>query len=559
MGPFARRLAPVAGAVLALCAGACSGPGVRGEADPARSRTVTIGSTVGLDGVNPLVSGGVRLSNEVLDQLFHSLLAEQTDWTEHPPSLVPALARSWELSPDGLQLTFHLRPDARWSDGAPVTAEDVRFTYEAQLAPEVAWPYAQSKRQIRAVEVLDARTVRFDFREPYPYSVIDVNDGRVLPSHAWKALPFDRWRVSEPWFQQHLVTSGPFRVGSWTSKSSDFVLVRDPDHRSPSAADPAPGAEPQREGGSGFDRVVFRVIPDSAALIERLLAGDLDFFEGLSPRDAERVRASNKLRLIVSDVRQYEYIGWNNRRPPFDDPEIRRALTLAIDRKSLVDTLMRGFASICAGPIPPGVWARDSDLEPWPYDPVEARAILARKGFRDSDGDGILERDGRPFRFTLTTNAGNRTRAEAAVLIRDQLRRVGIDAQPAVLEFQVEWERQLVGDFDAVIGGWGIPSTLDFRPEFHSSQIGNRGHNFVAYRNAEVDRLLDEVHAEPDLETARPQLVRFQRILHQEQPYTFLWEPKRLSAASRDIDGIVVDEISGLRTLDRWKRRPPAP
>ena len=553
----ARRLVPVAGAVLALCVCACPGPARRNPADPARSRTVTIGATVGLEGVNALLSGGVRLTNEVLDQLFLSLLAEQTDWAQHPPSLQPELAESWEISPDGLELTFHLRPGAHWSDGAPVTAEDVRFTYEAQLSPEIAWPFANSKRQIESVQIVDERTVRFRFREAHPFSVIDVNDGRVLPSHAWKPLPFERWRVSEPWFRQHLVTSGPFLLADWTSKSSDFTLIRNPAIRKPAASAATEGPDPP--AGSRFDRVVFRVIPDSAALVERLLAGDLDFYEGLTPRDAERVRASDRLRLIVTDVRQFEYIGWNNRRPPFDDPEIRRALTLAIDRKSLVDTLMRGFASICSGPVPPGVWARDPDLEPWPYDPEQARAILAAKGFRDLDGDGILERAGRPFRFTLTTNTGNRMRAEAAVLVRDQLRRVGIDAEPATLEFQVEWERELAGDYDAVIGGWGIPSTLDFRPDFHSSQIGDRGHNFVAYRNAEVDRLLDEIRDAPDLEAARPQLIRLQRIIHREQPYTFLWEPKRLSAAARDIEGIETDAISALRTLDRWSRRPPAP
>lgn len=541
MRPVLRLAWGLAGAALAGCGGARPDAGAAGGP----GGTVTIGTTVDLAGVNELLSGGVRFTNEVLDQLFLSLLREQPDWAEHPPTLAPELAESWRLADDGRTLTFRLRADALWSDGEPVTAEDVRFTWQAQVSPAIAWPYAQSKGTITAVEALDPRTVRFRFRAGYPFQVIDANDGHLLPAHAWRALPFEQWRRAEPWFRERLVVDGPFRLAAWRP-GSELVLERNP--QAPHAPR-APRPEP------GFERVVFRVVPDPAALVERLLAGEIDFYDGLSPLDAERVQASPRLRVVAGASRQFDYIGWNTRRAPFDDPEVRRALTLAIDRQALVDTLWRGFARVAAGPVPAGVWARDPALAPWPYDPDQARALLARRGFADHDGDGVLDRDGRPLRFELTTNVGNRLRSDAAVLIRDQLRRVGVDVEPRALELQALIERNRTGDFDATISGWAIDTTLDLRPYFHSAEIAD-GQNFVAYRNAELDRALDGARGEPDLASARPLLVRVQRILHQEQPYTFLWEPRRLVAVARDLEGVEVTHLSALGTLARWSRAP---
>jgi peptide/nickel transport system substrate-binding protein len=542
MNPLLGRFAAALGAALlaAGCGAPASGPGAAREPPPA---VATVGTTVDLAGVNELVSGGVRFTTELLDQLFLSLLAEQPDWAEHPPTLAPALAESWRLSSDGRELVFRLRADALWSDGAPVTAEDVLFTWRAQCAPEIAWSYAQSKEAIEAVEVVDPRTVRFRFRRAYPYQVVDANDGRILPAHAWSELPFESWRRSEPWFRARLITNGPFRLASW-KPGQELVLEPNPALAAP--------ARPRLE------RVVFRVVPDAAALVERLFAGEIDVLDGLTPRDAARVEASPRLRLAVSDARQFDFIAWNQRRPPFDDPQIRLALTLAIDRQALVDTLWRGYARVAAGPVPTGVWARDPELAPWPYDPERAREILARRGFLDRDGDGVVEREGRPLAFALTTNSANRLRVEAAVLIQDQLRRVGVAAEPRLIEMNALGEVMRAGQFEALLAGWAIDTTLDFRPYFHSASIGDEGWNVIAYRNPEVDRLLDEVRADPDLESARPRLVRVQRILHEEQPYTFLWEPRRLAAVSRDLEGVEVTHLSALGTLARWSRRPSA-
>ena len=534
-----RRLLPLATAA-ALLAAACARPADDTHAGDgaAPAGEIVIGTRADLAGVNELVSGGVQFTNEIHALLFRGLLEEQPDWSEHPPTLEPDLAESWESSPDGDALTFRLRPGARWSDGRPVTAEDVVFTWRAQVDPAIAWAYASSKDRIESVEALDPQTARFHLRWDSPYQLVDINDGRILPSHAWSELPFEQWRSGEPWFRERLVTSGPFRIESW-KPGRELVL----------APNPHAGTAPLAR------RVIFRVVPDPAAMVERLLAGDLDFVDGLSPRDAERISNDPRLRLYLTDSRVFEYVAWNQRRPPFDDLEVRRALALAVDREEITRALWGETARVGAGPIPAGVWARDPELRPWPYDPEEARRILARRGFRDADGDGTLELDGRSFSFELATNSGNRLRADAAALVRDQLRRVGIDARLRTLEIQTLFDRARAGDFDALMGGWAIDTTLDFRPYFHSEATGGDGWNFIGYSNPEVDRILDDVRKIGDLATARPELIRFQRILHEEQPYLFLCEPRRISAADRDIEGIEITALSALGGLPRWFRR----
>jgi peptide/nickel transport system substrate-binding protein len=515
---------------------ACARPDARAAGSSAPP--IVIATTVDLGGVNPLVATGTRFSHEVLDLLFRELLAERADRLGESPGFAPALAESWDLSTDRHRLLLRLRDGLRWSDGAPITAHDVVFTHRAELDDAVAWSYSDSKRSIEDVAALDDRTVLFRFHDGGAFPLVDVNDGAILPEHAWSALPFAEWRRGGEWFREHLVTSGPFRLAAWRP-GVELALAPDPGFAGPGPLPAGP--------------VVFRVVPDPAALVEQLLSGAFDFADGLTPLDAARVEATAGLRLVVGEARQYDYIAWNLRRAPFDDPEVRRALTQAIDRQLLVDTLWRGRARVAAGPVPAPFWARDPDLAPWPFDPAAARRRLAERGFADRDGDGVVERDGHPFRFELLTNAGNRVRSDALVLIQEQLRRVGVDVVPRTLEIQALTDRNLSGDYDATLAGWAVDTTLDFRPYFHSREIAD-GWNFVGYASAEADRLLDAAAAAESPATMLPHLLALQRLLHREQPYTFLWEPPRLAAVRRNLSGVEISPLSALAGLPRWRR-----
>jgi peptide/nickel transport system substrate-binding protein len=531
-----RSASPAAGALCALLCAACGGPLAP---PPPTERPIVVGSSVDLAGVNELVAANTRFTREIVDLLFLGLLEERPDYADHPPSFAPALAESFAFSRDGRALDFRLRADARWSDGRPVTPADVLFTLGAQRAPEVAWPYADSKGAIEEAVALDARTVRFRLRATGPSTLVDVVDGRILPEHAWSALPLADWRSGGDWFRARLVVSGPYTLAGWRP-GVELAL------------EPNPASIAHRPGAP---RVLVRVLPDPAAMVEQLAAGALDFADGIAPDDAERLLARGGVRLVATPGRQYDYIAWNGARAPFGERAVRRALTLAIDRQALVDALWRGHARVAAGPVPAGVWARAPALAPWPYDPAAARRLLAEAGFRDADGDGVLERGGRPFRFELATNAGNRIRADALVLIQEQLARVGVAAVPRTLELQSLTERNLAGEFDATLSGWSVDTTLDFRPYFHSGEVAD-GWNFVRFSEPAVDDLLDRLRAVSDLDAARPLHHRLQRLLHEAQPYTFLWEPERLGVARDDLLGVEPTPLSTFASLPGWRRAP---
>jgi len=318
-------------ALIAVGAAGCRGgeetaPAAEQQAaGPQRGGTVVTGWGSEPATVNELIVTSNSATNELLHILFLQLLEEQPDFEQHPPTLKPELARSYEFSEDRKTVTFHLREDAVWSDGVPITAEDVRWTWQAHRHPDIGWDNSFAKDAITDVEVVDPRTVRFHFSRVYGKQLLDINEGFILPKHAWEKLPFSEWRKNADWFKQHLVVSGPFTVASWQPQQ-EVVLVRNERF--------------QDEGLPYLDRVVVRIIPDQSSQMAQLLSGDIDFIQQVSPTDAPQIQANPNLELIPYWFPRITVaVAWNNEHPLFSDPEVRRALTLAIDRQAIVDTL----------------------------------------------------------------------------------------------------------------------------------------------------------------------------------------------------------------------------
>jgi peptide/nickel transport system substrate-binding protein len=262
--------------------------------------------------------------------------------------------------------------------------------------------------------------------------------------------------------------------------------------------------------------------------------------ENVPPWEVERVRSEPRVAVVAFDAPRYDYIGWNGARPPLDDPRVRRALTQAIDRGALVEELLHGFGRVSRGPVPSFTWGADRDLEPWPYDPEEARRLLAECGFAPRPGDGVLERDGRPLDLTLTTNAGNRLREAVQVKVQEQLSRIGVKVRLEPLEMRAFVERNVAGSFDAYVGGWTVAGrSLD--ELFGSASRPPAGSNVVAYDSPEADRLLAAIDAARDWREAKPVLSLLQRRIHEDQPYTFLYEVRRLAAIGRRLRGVTID------------------
>ena len=513
------------------------GCGPRAPNDPV-SATATIPLAADLTSVNELLASNSQVTSDLLRrQLFATLLEEQADFASHPPTFAPGLAETWEWSPDRRSLQMRLR-EARWSDGTPISAADVRFTWQAQTSPAIGWDQAFSKETIENVEIIDARTVRFRFSRVSFTQLADVNEGVILPHHLWAALKFEDWRQQPTWFREHLVTSGPFLLERWTEQQ-EIVLRRNPDYFRP--------------GLPKLDQVVFKILPDRESQILQAQAGQLDFVEGPSVREADRLERSGHFELQRYWSRQYNYIGWNTRRPWLAEARVRRALTLATDRQELVDVLAPGLYRVATSPIPSSVWAHDASLRPLPFDPARARRELEAAGFADRDGDGILERDGKPLRIELATNASSPLRVDATLLLARQMRHAGIDLRPAAVDFNLLLARLDRGEFDAVLMAWGIDTSLDVSFAFESGAQQNWG----GFSDPTLDTLLESFRQASDIEDVRRIVHRVEARIDELQPYTFLWEAQRQDAVHRRLRNARPDALSAFANLREWEVARP--
>ncbi len=502
--------------------------------EPQRGGTVVIGTISDMDSFNEYTANGV-FAVQVLKRLFLKLMKEGADFADHPPTFEPLVARSWEFSEDKKAITFHLRNDVFWTDGKPLTAHDVRFSWLAQTSPEVAWPARSSKEFITDVTVVDDHTVRFIFSRVYPYQLMDINDGCIIPKHVFEKVPFSKWREHD--FRNELVTSGPFKLGAYEPQQS-LELVRNDDYF--------------EEGKPYLDRVVYRIIPDHTSLLMQFLSGDIDVMELIPPKDARSVAEKSNLVLDIKPAPNYTYIGWNAERELFRKAEVRKALTMAIDRREIVDSFLYGYGDVCSSPIISMFWAHHKELQPLPFDPEASKEILAREGWKDSDGDGALDRNGKKFEFDLTTNAGNKLREDIMIKVQDYLGRIGIQVHPRTLEKGVFIGRNLDHDFDAYIANWIVETKVDLKTFFHSSSIKNRGYNTVSYSNPEADALIDRARALEDFAEQKPLWDKAQEIIVSEQPYTFLFESKRINGYNKKIQNVDMGVIDTYINLHEW-------
>ncbi len=496
--------------------------------------TLVLGSISDVDNWNPYLTRQ-GFTDTLLRRIWLPLAAPAGRDRDGLPSFEPQLAESWSFSDDGRTLTFTLRP-AVWSDGVPLTADDVVFTWQAQTSAEVAWGGSASKSRIEDVRAVDERTVAFHFARSYPEQLADACEGVILPRHVFGQVAFADW-LTHDWSTLR-VGSGPF-VPEEHRPAERIVLAANPRYF--------------REGLPRVARVVVRVVPDAGNLLMQLRAGDVDYVRGLAPREAARVESDPDGALAVYDRAGFDFIGWNEARPPFDDPEVRRALTLAIDRRALVDELLYGFGKVSYGPLPSSSWAASESIEPWPHDPREALRILAARGFTAREGDGALIRDGRPFRFRLVTNAGNTVREGAAVKIQEQLRRIGVQVDVQPLEMRALIADLRAGDFDAYLLGVVYSGKVDLRGMFGSAAVPPAGSNVIGYRSERVDRLLDEVDEAKTWQRMKDALDAVQLEIHRDVPLTFLYEEQRIDAHREALTGVRIDVPSDpLRNLENY-------
>ena len=500
--------------------------GSAGEGTPVQGGTAIISRVSDFDAFNQFVSTDYDTGQVLRYMLFMPLVRLDADFEYEP-----YLAESFEMAEDGLSLTFRIRDGVRWHDGTPVTAADVVWSIEKYMDPALAFANSQYFQFVDRVEMTDPQTVVVYFTEPHSDALSDFLEWEPKPKHLLENVASTEMRNSP--FNQNPVGNGPFRFVSW-NPNQQVVFEANPDFVF---------------GRPNLDRVVFRIIPEQTTELTELLTRTIDFIRGVPPAEADRVRNSAVARLMTYPTRSYVFLAWNTKNPLFEDARVRRALSMGINRQQIVDALLYGFGSVAVSDVMPFQWQYDESLQPWPYDPEQASRLLAEAGWTDTNGDGILDKDGRPFRFTLETNQGNDLREDIIVIIQNDLARLGVQAQPRLAEWNSLIDRLKRGEFESVVSGWSVDFKFD-----PTETLGCNGgvYNYPSYCNPKADSLVQAGLTTLEEDEALPLWHEYQAIIHQDQPYTFIYYADERLGVSNRLQGVVGDARGHLVSIADW-------
>ncbi|MFP4502767.1 MAG: peptide-binding protein [Candidatus Hydrogenedentota bacterium] len=490
------------------------------DAEPADGDWMLWRLPVEMPHMNPLTSSDYY-ATQVMQFVFDSLLDRDPVTLE----MIPNVAKSYEVSEDHLTYTFHLREDVVFSDGEPLTAADVKFTFDRVMDPEVDAPHLRNYySDVAECAVVDEYTVRYTCTTPYYRHAIMIGGLEILPEHVYGQGDFNQDHNRSP------VGSGRYVLEDWKT-GAEIRLTRNDRYWNEDDT-----------GQPHFDKILFKVITDNNAAFQVLSRGDLDRM-GLLPefwvRRADTPRFKERFNRFVYDRPAYSYLGWNLRKPMFADKRVRRALTMLLDRELVRDEIYHGLATICTGNFMPGTPEYNEDIEPWPFDPDAALALIEEAGWADSDGDGVRDKDGAPFRFEVLTTNQNPISEQILTVYQEELARVGIELRIRQMEWASMTERVQKREFDAITMGWSMPPDPDPYQVWHSSQAED-GSNYIGFKNPEADALIEEARATFDRDERVKLYEQFHAIVHEEQPYSFLFIPKALLAVDKRIHGITI-------------------
>lgn len=428
----------------------------------------------------------------------------------------PQLARSWQVSDDGMLYTFQLRKGVRFSDGEPMTADDVVYSYDIIMNPKINAPRLRAYYQkIKSVVKKGEDEIVFTMKEPYYESLDLCGTMNVLPRHFYSKFK-DEEINQNPGL---LMGTGPYRMPDpkgWRP-GQKVELVRNENYW----GEPGP-----------FARLVYMEVEEESAEETMFGNGELDVF---APQPEQYVRLLKDPKVAGkanhfeydSPMLGYGYIAWNQKRngqpTRFADKLVRRAMTQLIDRERICKEVYLGYAKSISGPFSAISPQADPGIKPWPFNPDEAKTLLKQAGYEDRDGSGVLkDKEGKPFRFKLTYPSGNATYERVVLFIKDGLARAGVTMEPDPMEWSLVIKRLDERDFDAITLRWGGSVESDLYQEFDSSQIADQGDNFMSYSNPKLDEVVREARKTVDTPKRMALWHQAHAILHEDQPYTFL-------------------------------------
>jgi peptide/nickel transport system substrate-binding protein len=457
----------------------------------------------------------------------------------------PALASSWERM-DSLTWRFRLRPAATWSDGTPVTAEDVVFSFAAFADSALGSP-AQSYLAGLRVEADQPGSIRIHFPTAHPEQLYDATyHVRIMPRHVWAGLPRARWGSDTG--VEHLVGSGPFRVAEW--RRGQFLRLR---RRGDAAA-------PASDSLRAIREVIWRFGSDPEAALNLVLSHDADLMElAATPEGSERVAADTGFEVVRYPSAAYGFLGFNLFEPggsnphPVLDRATRRALARAVDRHAIARAVFGPTAVAPPGPMSRLLWIWDDAVHPLAFDTAAAARDLAAAGWHPT-GEGVRRRNGRALAFDLLVPSTSTTRRQLALALQEAWRRVGVRVSVSAVDFPVFQERLGARKFDAYIGAWlDEPSARGIADQW--TRAGWDALNYGRYASRAFDSLFRRATAERRPAAARRLYTEAMDTLNADAPAIFLYNPGNAAAVSHRLDGVTINPYSWLSGLPGWRLR----
>ena len=520
-----------------------------------------IGITGDPDGLNPLTAH-TKNAKDVISLVYRRL----ADLNEDLISFTPQLAKSWRYSNDSLSIQFDLRTDVFWHDNEKFNSEDVLFTYNLQINDTLAWDGYSFKENITRVVTQNDSTVVFHFREKLPTMLMDAVEGYIVPEHLLSEIDVEEIDGAE--FSRNPIGTGPFKFSAWKSQQS-LILEKNMDY--------------YVEGRPRLDGIIFQVVPDVINLWRQVQSGDIDLMETVPPADFNRLKESwesgkSSIKPYSFLGRSYTYIGWNlidkenyarvmaeagDGEPDLDEllkphklfgsQKVRAALTMALDREAISEVVNQGLAVPMHGPIPPVLWAYNANANSiWEHDVEGAKVFLEDEGWKDSDGDGIIDKNGVKFSFEMITNSGNEVRRQAITIVQQQLKEIGVEMTPRILEPALLFGRMLPRrELDAALLGWNVGLKMELTPLFHSSSIFIP-FNFVSYHSAEFDKLENAAIRATKGNNAQKHWDGIAKLLSWELPYTWLFYNMETTALHSRFKGVSIDKRGAFINMEEW-------
>lgn len=486
--------------------------------------------------LTPLVSGDAYAS-EVQGYVLESLV------TRNPDTLAweGLIAKSWQVSPDGLTITFQMRDDVTFSDGVPLTADDIVFSFQFIMTEAIQAPRQRAYLdKIKEVKANGKYEVVFVYKEPY-FEAFDLAGGlSILPKHFYEPYLQKPQEFNES--KGLLLGSGPYRMSDpkgWRPDAGSVELVRN-----------------ERYWGDvqpPFNRVLWKIIQNDSARLTTYRNGQIDAY-GARPNeyaslknDAQIMDKSHNFE-YMPPVAGYSYIGWNQERggkpTRFADKRVRQAMSHLTDVSRVIQDIFLGYAEPAVSPFSNTSKQHNPSLQPWEFNLEKAQALLKEVGYEDRNGDGLLEdQAGKPFEFKLTYFEANEDTKRMVLLLKDLYARAGVKLEPFPQEWPVMLESLNKKDFDAITLGWTSGIETDIFQMFHSTQAKTDGDNSISYKNPELDKLIDQARATVNEAERMPLWQQAERIMVDDQPYTFLMRRQSLSFVDKRIQNLQMTKL----------------